>query len=499
MKTTLILIFIFTLFLPNVFAEHLPHLSIEGHTHSVNSVAFSPDGQTLASGSESRTIRLWDLKTGQQQQTFTGHTRGVWSVAFSPDGRLLASGSSDQTIRLWNVKTGQHRQTFTGHTHLVSSVAFSPDGQTLASGSWDGTIRLWDVATGRHKVTLEGHKRSVSSVAFSPDGQTLVSGGEDIRLWDVATGRHKVTLEGDKHSVTRIAFSPDGRLLASGSRFFSDTGFRPTVHLWDINTGAHIATLRGHETDILSMAFSPDGKTLASGSIKEQIHPSGFFAEGVDPYPLRLWDVATGTPKKTFAFTNDVQSVAFSPDGQTLANTVGKSIYLWDTASDRRKYSIFRHTPGDIAFSPDGQTLVSGGDRVILWDPVTRHQKMVLNGSGEVAFSPDGHILATGNKTGPIYLWDPNTGTLQKTLTLPTYTKLVNDIVFSPDGQTLASGGDGITLWNVNTGLRKAWYRSGNDMFRECRLQSRWTDTRRYESRRDSPVGCQHIPAQVQH
>ena len=465
MKATLILILIFTLFLSNVFAEHVPHLFVEGHAHSVNSVAFSPDGQTLASGSSDETVRLWDVKTGQHRQTFRGHTREVQSVAFSPDGHLLASGGSDETVRLWDVKTGQHRQTFRGHRHFVLSVAFSPNGQTLASGGVDGTIRLWDVATGSHKVTLGGSINPVSNVAFSPDGRTLAGGSGNIHLWDVATGKHKVTLKGHKHYVARIAFSPDGRLLASGSELFSETGFRPNLHLWDVNTGTHIATLSGHETDILSVAFSPDGKTLASGSVKKQVHPSTFFVEGVDPYPLRLWDVATGTPKKTFALTDDVNSVAFSPDGQTLANAGGTSIYLWDTASDRRKYSIFRHALEDIAFSPDGRTLASGGASVRLWDLVTRHQKRILSGSGQVAFSPDGHILATGNKTGPIHLWNPNTGTLQETFTLPTSAKLVNDIVFSPDGQTLASGGDGITLWNVNTGVQKAWYRSGNEMF----------------------------------
>ena len=111
-------------------------------------------------------------------------------------------------------------------------------------------------------------------------------------------------------------------------------------------------------------------------------------------------------------------SVVFSPDGQTLASTVGRSIYLWDPVSGQHKYSIFRHIPADVAFSPDGQTLASGGEKVILWDPVTRHQKMILSGSGDVAFSPDGQMLATGNKNGPIHLWDPNTGKLQKTLTL---------------------------------------------------------------------------------
>ena len=382
-----------------------------------------------------------------------------------PDGKTLASGSWDETIHLWDVNTGQHKHTFTEHTDRVTSVAFSPDGKTIAGAGWDKTIHLWDVNTGHLLHTLLHTDPEfavvVTSVVFSPDGKTLASGAVNIHLWDVNTGQHKHIFRGHGHAVNSMAFSPDGRILASGSSL-SGTEFSPSIHLWDVNTGTHIATLSGHETSILSVAFSPDGQTLASGALKEQIHSSGTFREAVDPYPLRLWDVATGKPKKTFALTNDVHSVVFSPDGKILANAVGRSIYLWDTVSDRLKYGIFRHTPADVAFSPDGQTLTSGGDRVILWDPVTRHQKQVLGAAGDVAFSPDGQILATGNKTGPIHLWDPNTGKLQKTLTLPTYTNSpqINNIVFSPDGQTLASSGDGITLWNVDKGWHKAWRRS---------------------------------------
>ena len=465
MKITLIIFFLLTLFLPNIFAEHLPHFFIEGHRSVITSIAFSPDGKTLASGSEGHIIRLWDVNTGQHKHTFTGHTGHVRSIAFSPDGKTLASASRDETIRLWDIDTRQHKHTFTGHTGHVQSIAFSPDGKTLVSASWDEVIHLWDVNIGQRKHTLRhifpGYKVSISSVAFSPDGKTLASGAGNINLWDVNTGQHKHVFRGHGHAVRSLAFSPDGRILAGGGNLYSGTEFSPSIHLWEVSTGAHIATFSGHETSILSVAFSPDGRTLASGSIKKQTHPSGTFTEGVDPYPLRLWDVATGKPKKTFAFTDDVRSVVFSPDGRTLANTVGKSIYLWDPVSGQHKYSIFRHFPGDVAFSPDGRTLASGGDRVILWDPVTRHQKMILSGSGDVAFSPDGQMLATGNKTGPIHLWDPNTGKLQKTLTLPTYTNnpSINSIVFSPDGQTLASGGDGITLWNVNKGWEKAWRR----------------------------------------
>jgi parallel beta-helix repeat protein len=162
--------------------------TLTGHTDPVRSVAFSPDGRLLASGSYDNTIKLWEVASGREVRTLTGHTGDVTSVAFSPDGRLLASGSVDDTIKLWDVATGREVRTLSGHTSDVNSVAFSPDGRLLASGSDDKTIKLWDVATGSLVRTLSGHTSDVNSVAFSPDGRLLASGSDDntIRLWDIS-------------------------------------------------------------------------------------------------------------------------------------------------------------------------------------------------------------------------------------------------------------------------------------------------------------------------
>ena len=203
--------------------------TLKGHGRQVNSMAFSPNGRQLASGSYDNTIRIWDVATSRCLQTWRGHKGTVLSVAFSPNGQQLTSGSGDETIRIWDVATGRCLQTWEGHNDRVYSVAFSPNGRQLASGSGDKTIRIWDVATGRCLQTWEGHTYGVSSVVFSPDGQQLASGSYDetITIWDVATGRCLQTWEGYTYDVYSVVFSPDGQQLASGS---GDC----TVKIWDI-------------------------------------------------------------------------------------------------------------------------------------------------------------------------------------------------------------------------------------------------------------------------
>ncbi len=258
--------------------------TLEEHTSRVCSVAFSPNGRLLASGSNDRTVRLWEVASGQVVRTLEGHTWLVNSIAFSPDGRLLASGSHDKTVRLWEVASGQAVRTLEGHTDWVISVAFSLDGRLLASGSADKTVRLWEPTSGQAVRTLEGHTDFIKSVAFSPDGRLLASGSNDktVRLWDMAIalsgGMETVmalkVLEGHTTTVDAVAWSPNGSLLISRACNGSESNQLEledgAVHFWHLASGRIVFTLPQLKAQndtywvTRALAISPDGRLLAT-------------------------------------------------------------------------------------------------------------------------------------------------------------------------------------------------------------------------------------------
>ena len=253
--------------------------TLSGHTETIMSLAFSPDGKTLASASDDRTIKLWVVATGKNTATLGGHTDHVLSVAFSPDGKTLASGSQDETIKLWEIATGNNIATFKGHNRGVASVVFSPDGRTLVSGSWDKSIKLWDVTAGHQTAVLDGH---TWAVRFSPDGKSLASAGADktIKLWDIASGKNTAILKGHVTVIHCLAYHPDGKTLASASG-------ESAIKLWDTATGKNFATLQQDSGKIYYVAFSPDGKTLASACARQndcfRLHRRRHDSQAVGP------------------------------------------------------------------------------------------------------------------------------------------------------------------------------------------------------------------------
>jgi WD40 repeat protein len=313
-------------------------IAIFEQPHSVTCIAFSPDGATLASGSVDKTVKLWNVATGEELATLNGHSSVVYSLAFSPDSKLLASvngwyyapdpplqfGESGKPrtptpvkempapihneLIFWDLATNSVKRRLQ-FEHPVYSVAFSPSGKTVAVGSGDPTgfagenaIWIWNVASGRLVLVLRepSENTMVHSVAFSPVGLLLASGNDDgITLWDPIAGESVVTLDkGTSDRYRSVAFSPDGKLLASGSR----DGF---VRLWNVETFQEQTTFHQHGGIVYSLALSPDGATLASASQDGKVH---------------LWDVAQQELAATIRIPqNRIWSVDFSPDGTLLA------------------------------------------------------------------------------------------------------------------------------------------------------------------------------------
>jgi WD40 repeat protein len=462
---------------------------LHGDSGPVDSVVFSSDGRTLASGSADGTARVWDVATHKQLgPPLTASTLPVTSVALSPDGRTLAVGGDYGAVELWELAT--HRSFASLTASSLTSVAISPNGLTLAAAS-DGSVRLWDIVTDELITVLIPHVGSVTSVAFSPDGLTLAAASSDgsVRLWDLTTFRPLgPPLTGDASSVTSVAFSPDSDLLAAGSQ-------DGTVRLWNVLTRRPLGPpLTGDAGSADSVAFSPDGRLLAAGNgdgtvelwnlatieqldatmtastnvgsvVGVAFSPDGRTLAGVDGNgTVQLWDTATGRrlgslPAASVGF---VISVAFSPDSRTLAlGSPDGKVRLWDLAT-RRLLGLPRTKDTSpvtsVAFSPDGRTLASASQdgTVRLWNPVSRELlgSLIANAGPvtSVAFSPDGRTLASASQDGTVRLWNPVTHT-QLGLPLTGDTGPVTSVAFSPDGSTLASGSrDGtVRLWNPVT------------------------------------------------
>jgi hypothetical protein len=293
---------------------------IKGHEGAVQSVAVTPDGSRIVSGSDDKTIRIWDAKTFTELAQLKGHKDSVQSVAVTPDGARIVSGSSDNTVRIWDAKTFKELAQLKGHEDWVQSVAITPDGTRIVSGSDDKIIRIWDATNFTELAQLKGQSY-VQSVAVTPDGTRIVTGADDktIRIWDAKTFTELAQLKGHEGSVRSVAVTPDGSRIVSGS---SDK----TIRIWDAKTFTELAQLKGHENGVQSVAVTPDGARIVSGS---------------DDKTIRIWDAKTFTELAQLkGHEGSVRSVAVTPDGTSIISA--------STDSTARIWRLF----------PTGQALV---------------------------------------------------------------------------------------------------------------------------------------------
>ncbi len=447
------------------------------NTEEVISVAFSPDGKTLASATDHQ-IYLWDIVRAQPIATFNSESdKNVKSIAISPDGSIIASGGFDDSLTLWDAVTRVKKNKFEFETGAVNNIAFSPNGNTVAVAT-KGVVHLLDRPTGQMNPLRLPHLGRIFSLMYSPDGKTLACSGHNglVIIIDVATGKQRMTLRGHDDNVNRVVFNPEGTLLASG-------GDDEKVILWDAMTGEKLHVHTAYDSEVWSLTFSPDGNTIAVGGRSYKIglldvktHEYSKISDRISSITdmsyssdgkslvtssmrgLHLWDMEKGRTIAAFiGHEGTVTCARFNPiDGSIVSGGVDGTVRMWNSIGGGfRDIAIgFIEDVSSVAYHPDGKTFATTGGKhaVRLWDSTTNQLKSVFGwewAPQTIAFSPNGNQIATAGLSDEVRLWDANTG--EQLAVFKEHTKAIESLDFSPDGKTIVSGDrDGlVVIWDL--------------------------------------------------
>ncbi|KAH7187724.1 hypothetical protein DER44DRAFT_125899 [Fusarium oxysporum] len=351
-------------------------LTLEGHSHSVNSVVFSHDSKKVASASNDETIRIWDAETGECEQVLEGHSDEVNSVVFSHDSKKVTSASNDRTIRIWDAETGECERVLVGHSSSVISVVFSHDSTKLASASWDRTVQIWNAETGECERVLEGHSGFVNSVVFSHDSTKLASASWDktIRIWNAETGECERVLEGHSSWVTSVVFSHDSKKVASASD-------DKTIQIWNAETGECERVLEGHSESVWSVVFSRDSKKLASASRDKTI---------------RIWNAETGECKDVISLGDYADVHYFTPDERGIVTNHGVFALSEGSASCSKPPVSSQSLDTPMLACQDGTWVTTAGKDFLWLPPECRNGKVATTQSTIVIGCRSGRVVLLG-------------------------------------------------------------------------------------------------------
>ncbi len=417
-------------------------LILTGHSAPVRHVSFSPDSVYVASASEDKTIKIWDLLTGNAVLTLRDHGAPVNSVVFSPDGKFLLSSSDDGTAKLWNAENGNIIRTLEGHSKAVKFAIFDSTGERIATASSDRSVKVWTAADGKEVFELTGHDAAVSSVAFSKNGSWIATASQDqtARVWDAASGQQILVLNGHKGGVRTVKFSNDGNMVLTGSE-------DQTLILWHTFSGKRVNTFVGHLDGVVSADFSPDENVIISTSVD---------GKGV------LWNRVSGTLMSNIkGREKGIRSAVFDKGGEWIAGaSTGNEIHLLPAQFYLTNKLFEGHTDRVFSsvFGQDGEFILTASrdSTARIWNIETNKQvKMLAGHLGQIhhgAFSPDQNTVATASKDKTVRLWSRKTG--RETRQLVGATGAVNRVSYNPDGTLIAGASQdkNIYLWDTGTG-----------------------------------------------